>query len=141
MKKTKIFPIGAAITLSCIAAFLHHALNVRHRGHRVSPEEHMEQFLSIAEQLGMNEDALRIELDTGKSIADIAKEREIELDTPPLWMRRVDKDNFLKNIAEKIGISEEELRIQIKQGKRLLDIAEENGVDLSAMHSLRSLSQ
>lgn len=100
--------------------------------HRSVPrmEDH-QPFVDITEQLGMSHDELRHELSRGKSIMDIARERGVTLKLPPRWMREEGRQNFLQGMADRFGMSIEELREELSSGKRLMDIAEEHGVTLT----------
>jgi len=108
---------------------LHPKMDVLHRG---APRiEDRQSFVEITEQLGMSHEELRRELSQGKSMMDIAMERGVKLRLPPRWMNEEDRQQFLQGMAEHIGISVEELRGKLSEGKRLMDIAAEHGVTLT----------
>ncbi|MDD3896472.1 MAG: hypothetical protein PHU04_01315 [Candidatus Peribacteraceae bacterium] len=85
-------------------------------------------FPGMAEQLGLSREELRGELDKGKSMMEIARERNVELRLPPRWMDEAEKQEFLQSMAARMGMSVEELRQELSAGKRLMDIADEHGV-------------
>jgi len=95
-----------------------------------SLERERQQFVDVTEQLGMSRDALRSELAQGKSMMDIAKEHGIQLRMPPPWMRDDDRQEFVQRIAERMGMSPEQLREELSHGKKLMDIAQERGIPL-----------
>ncbi|MBI2636524.1 hypothetical protein HYW84_04350 [Candidatus Peregrinibacteria bacterium] len=85
----------------------------------------------ITEQLGLTQEELREELSQGKSMMEIARERGVELRIPPRWMHEERRQLFLLHMADRLGISVEELQQELSLGKGLLDIAEERGVRLT----------
>ena len=125
------FAIGILTTLVVfvlVVGSLHwHRAETFHRG---APQVMQDQgsFTDIAEQLGMSREELRNELSKGKSMAEIARERDRELHLPPHWINEEERQQFLQGMAERIGISVEALKEELSTGKRMMDIAEEHGM-------------
>jgi hypothetical protein len=130
---TPSFLIGL-VTSICIFVVFFGALRLEHMRYRnAAPGQNIEQQAhprDIAEQLGLSPEELRFELSHGKSMMDIARERGVELRLPPRWVDDEGRQEFLRRMAERIGISEEELRGELSTGKRLLDVAAEHDVSL-----------
>lgn len=93
--------------------------------------EDRQQFVDITEQLGMSHEELRRELSQGKSMMDMARERGVVLKLPPRWMRRDDRQQFLRGMADHLGMNIEQLQEELSTGKRLMDITKEHGVTLT----------
>ncbi len=134
---------------------------------------------TIAEQLGMGGDELREQLRDGKTIAELASEKGVELQAiidavmddarermaeevteEDITRKRADEmlehmqerlTDMLENgggrmgevrggmmdqfelIAEQLGLSEEELRDEIRDGNSVAELAEEKGIDLQTI--------
>lgn len=95
-----------------------------HAGPGFFKEVRMMKF-DLAEELGLTKEELKAELDSGKTIEQIAEDKGVELPARPAFKLR-------GNIAEKLGMTETELKAELESGKTIEEIAEEKGVELPA---------
>jgi hypothetical protein len=130
-------------------------VNIHHRG-----GPHLE---AAADALGMTEDELRAELEAGKTIADVAGERGVDVDTvidaivaavtedvrehvtdlvngeaPRRGPGRGGHHGFgfragFDAVADAIGISEDDLHAALRDGQTIAEVAGANGVDVQAV--------
>jgi len=125
--------LAGIVTAVLIGTLLFNVMHWRGSAGRHDAVPHpaaQEMRRDIAEQLGLTREELLDELARGKSMADIARERGIELALPPRWMRDEDRQIFLERMADRLGLSMDELKEELSSGKQLLDIAQERGVEL-----------
>lgn len=81
----------------------------------------------LAEKLGMTADELKAELDSGKTIEQIAEEKGVDLPARPMGGHRGAMGGML---AEKLGMTPDELKAELASGKTIEQIAEQKGVTL-----------
>lgn len=104
--------------------------------HCGDPEARAARLARIAGLLGMSVEELRAALDEGRTLLDLARERGID---PAELRGRLGhrlSDEKLAPLAERLGLTVEELRAELEGGKTLAEIAQERGVSLEELRDL-----
>ncbi|MGE0600679.1 MAG: hypothetical protein AB7J35_05075 [Dehalococcoidia bacterium] len=118
----------------------------------VTGEGHEEMQDALAKALGISVDELTAELASGKTVADIAAEKGIDLAALRGTMQEAHPggghgagmgpngmtmgqvpEQMQAALAEALGITVDELKAQLEAGKTVHEIAAENGVDLATL--------
>ena len=112
--------------------------------------EHTQMLDTVANALGMTVDELQAELQAGKTIPQIAKEKGIDLTQLQSTMQAEHAAGGMgmgghgsmagghgqaqETIANALGLTVEELQAELQAGKTVPQIAQEKGVDLATIH-------
>ncbi|MBL6636103.1 MAG: hypothetical protein ISP35_07895 [Ilumatobacteraceae bacterium] len=107
----------------------HHGAHKGGRGKMASPE-------TLAEVLGVDVETLRGEFAAGKSIADVAAEQGIELETVVDALvaeveSRLRGAQLSATVLDMLGVDAATLREAFAAGQTVADVASENGVDVN----------